>query len=59
MRRYSSLSPMPRRRRSPLPTILIVLLVAFIGFLVWLSMMDTEVPLRPIEQDVTNAALQK
>jgi hypothetical protein len=50
---------MPRRRRSPVPAILLVLLIAFIGFLVWLSMMDTEVPLRPIEQDVTNAALAK
>jgi hypothetical protein len=48
---------MPRRRRSPLPAILLVLLFALIGFLVWLATMDTEVPLRPMEQDVTNAAL--
>jgi hypothetical protein len=53
------LSPMPRRRRSPLPAIGLVLLVALIGFIFWLSMMDTEVPTRPIEQDVTNAALAK
>ena len=59
MRRTSSLSPMPRRRRSRLPAILLILLVAFIGFLVWLSTMDTEVPTRTIEQDVTNAALAK
>jgi hypothetical protein len=50
---------MPRRRRSPLPAILLVLLIAFIGFLVWLSTRDTEVPTRTIEQDVTNAALAK
>jgi multidrug resistance efflux pump len=50
---------MPRRRRSRLPAILLILLVAFIGFLVWLSMMDTEVPTQRIEQDVTNAALAK
>ncbi|HEX8191303.1 MAG TPA: hypothetical protein VF552_00240 [Allosphingosinicella sp.] len=59
MRRYSSLSPMPRRRRSPLPAILLILLVALIGLLVWLSTVDTEVPLRTMEQDVTNAALAK
>jgi uncharacterized integral membrane protein len=46
-----------RRRRSPFPIILIVLLVAIIGFLVWLSMRSTEVPQQRIEQDVTNEAL--
>jgi hypothetical protein len=50
---------MPRRRRSPLPAILLILLVALIGLLVWLSTVDTEVPLRTMEQDVTNAALAK
>jgi hypothetical protein len=50
---------MPRRRRSPLPAILLIILVALIGFLIWLSTIDTEVPLRPMEQDVTNAALAK
>jgi hypothetical protein len=34
----------------------LVLLFLLIGFVVWLSMMDTEVPTRRIEQDVTNAA---
>jgi hypothetical protein len=59
MRRSSTFAPPPRRRRSPLPTLLILILAALIGFLVWLSMMDTEVPTQRIEQDVTNAALAK
>ena len=59
MRRYSSLSPMPRRRRSPLPAFFLLLLVGLIGFFFWLSTVDTEVPTRAIEQDVTNAALAK
>lgn len=45
------------RRRSPWPIILVVLLVAIVGGLVFLSTMDTEVPTQRIEQDVTNAAL--
>jgi hypothetical protein len=48
-----------RRRKSPLPMILISLLVLLLGFLVWLSTRDTEVPLQRIEQDVTNEALAK
>ena len=59
MRRSSMLSPPPRRRRSPLPMILLMLLVLLVGFLVWLSMIDTEVPTQRIEQDVTNAALAR
>jgi hypothetical protein len=59
MRRSSMLSPPPRRRRSPLPMILLVLLVLLVGFLVWLSTIDTEVPTQRIEQDVTNAALAR
>lgn len=46
-----------RRRRSPLPTILIVLVVLLVGFLVYLSTVDTEVPVKTIEQDVTNEVL--
>ncbi len=46
-----------RRRRSLLPRILIVLLVLLIGFLIYLSTVDTEVPTQRIEQDVTNEAL--
>ena len=56
MRRSSSSFAPARRRKSPLPTILIIL-VALIGFLVWASMRDTEVPVQRIEQDVTNEAL--
>ncbi|MEA3017508.1 MAG: hypothetical protein QOI38_2230 [Sphingomonadales bacterium] len=59
MRRSSMLSPPPRRRRSPLPMLLLVLLVLLVGFLVWLSTIDTEVPTQRIEQDVTNAALAR
>ncbi len=47
----------PRRRRSPLPAILLVLLLALVAGAFWLSSRDTEVPLQRIEQDVTNAAL--
>lgn len=46
-----------RRRRSPLPTILLLVLAGLIGFLIYLGLTDREQPLRPIEQDVTNAAL--
>jgi flagellar basal body-associated protein FliL len=52
----SSFAPQ-RRRRSPLPIILIVLLVLILGALVWLSFRNTEVPTQRIEQDVTNEAL--
>jgi hypothetical protein len=57
MRRSSSSFAPARRRKSPLPTILIILLLALVGFLVWASMRDTEVPVQRIEQDVTNEAL--
>ncbi len=56
--RRSYVSPM-RRRRSPLPAILITLLVLLIGLLVWASTVDTEVPVQRIEQDVTNEALAR
>jgi hypothetical protein len=52
----NSLSP-PRRRKSPFPLILLLLLGLLIGFLVWMASMDTEVPTQRIEQDVTNEAL--
>jgi hypothetical protein len=42
-----------------MPMILLMLLALFIGFIVWLSTMNTEVPIRQIEQDVSNAALAK
>jgi hypothetical protein len=44
-----------RRRRNPIDLILIVLLVLFVGFLVWLGVRSNEVPQQRIEQDVTNA----
>jgi len=56
MRRSSFASP-PRRRRSPLPMLLLVLLVVLLGFLIYLSTVDTEVPIQRIEQDVTNEVL--
>lgn len=49
----------PRRRRSPLPTILIVLVVLLVAFLIYLSTVDTEVPTQRIEQDVTNEILAR
>lgn len=52
----SSFAPQ-RRRRSPLPIILLILLALFIGLLVWLGTRNTEVPTQRIEQDVTNEAL--
>jgi hypothetical protein len=45
-----------RRRRSPLP-IFVILLLLLVGAIVWLAMRDTEVPTQRIEQDVTNEAL--
>ncbi len=40
-----------------MPAILIGLLVLLIGGAIFLSTLDTEVPLQRIEQDVTNEAL--
>ncbi len=54
--RKSSFAP-ARRRRSPVGLVLIVLLVLILGFLVYLSMRDAEVPTQRIEQDVTNEVL--
>ena len=56
--RRSSYVP-PKRRKSPLPTILIILLVLLIGGVFYLATVDTEVPQQRIEQDVTNEALAK
>ena len=50
-------APPPRRRRSPLPMTLLILLVLLVGFLVYLSTVDTEVPTQRVEQDVTNEVL--
>lgn len=47
----------PQRRRSKLPMILLILVILLIGGAIWLSTVDTEVPTKRIEQDVTDAAL--
>ena len=39
--------------------LLLVMLALLVGFLVWMSTIDTEVPTQRIEEDVTNAALAK
>jgi hypothetical protein len=39
--------------------ILLTLAVLAIGFLVWLTTVDTEVPTQRVEQDVTNEALAR
>ena len=54
--RRSSFAPV-RRRRSPLPAILLVFALLLAGFLFYLSTVDTEVPTERIEQDVTNEVL--
>jgi O-antigen ligase len=40
-----------------MPILLIVLAVALVVFLIWLSTRSREVPTQRIEQDVTNEAL--
>lgn len=47
-------APSPRRRRSPVGTILLILLLLFIGLLLYLGLRGHDVPTRQIEQDVTN-----
>ena len=59
MRRSSSSFAPQRRRKSPLPAILIALLVLLIGGAIYLSTVDSEVPTQRIEQDVTNEALAR
>lgn len=59
MRRSSSSFAPQRRRKSPLPAILIALLVLLIGGAIYLTTVDTEVSTQRIEQDVTNEALAR
>ena len=54
MPRNQSSFPPQRRRRSPVGMILLLLAAALIGFLIYLGVRSDEVPLGPIEQDVTN-----
>jgi hypothetical protein len=44
-----------RRRRSMTGPLLVVVPLLIVGFLIYLSTIDTEVPASRIEQDVTNA----
>ena len=46
-----------RRRRNPIGLLLLLLLVLFVGFILWLGFRSNEVPQQKIEQDVTNAVL--
>jgi hypothetical protein len=48
-----------RRRRSPLPLILLFVVLLIVGLLVYAWLADTEVPVAPIEQDVTNEVLAR
>lgn len=48
-----------RRRRNPLGLIFLLILVALVGFLIWLGVRSTAEPQQRIEQDVTNAVLAK
>ena len=50
-------APPTRRRRSSLPMLLLLVLVALVGLLIYLSTVDSEVPTQRIEQDVTNEVL--
>lgn len=54
--RRSSFAPV-RRRRSPWPTLVVVLVVLLAGLSFYLSTIDTEVSTQRIEQDVTNEVL--
>lgn len=49
----------PRRLRSPVSTLLLLLAVLVVGLLVYAWAVDTEVPTAPIEQDVTNEVLAR
>lgn len=48
-----------RRRRSPVPAILLLVLLAIVAGLIWLGVRKTEEPTQRIEQDVTNATLAR
>ena len=53
------LAPAPRRRRSPIPYLLLLILGLVLAFLVYLGLSDNEEPPQKIEQDVTNEVLAK
>jgi len=56
--RRTSFAP-TRRRRSPVPAFLLLILVLILGFLAYLGLRDNEVPTERIEQDVTNEVLAR
>ena len=56
--RRTSFAP-TRRRRSPVPALLLLVLVLIVGLLAYLGLRDNEVPTGPIEQDVTNEVLAR
>lgn len=56
--RRTSFAP-TRRRRSPVPVLLLFLAVLVLGFLIYLGVRSNEVPTAPIEQDVTNEVLAR
>ncbi|MGQ0661500.1 hypothetical protein [Sphingosinicella sp.] len=47
-----------RRRRSPLPIILLVVLAGLVGLFIYMGLRETSVPQQRIEQDVTNEVLK-
>ncbi|MGE0180566.1 MAG: hypothetical protein AB7O91_12195 [Sphingomonas sp.] len=47
-----------RRRRSPVMTILIILVALLLGLMLYLGMRESTVPQQRIEQDVTNEVLK-
>lgn len=57
MRRTNTFSS--RRKKSPLPMILLLLFLLLLGILIWLTTIDTEVTTQRVEQDVTNEALAR
>jgi type VI protein secretion system component VasF len=55
----TSFAPVRRRRRSPVGMILLLLLVLFVGFLIWLGLRSSDTPVERMERDVTNEVLAR
>lgn len=56
--RRTSFAP-TRRRRSPVPAILLLLVLLLAGFLAYLGLRSGDVPVGKMEQDVTNEVLAR